>query len=80
MCDRLLPLSFTYILSYEEGVTVIVNNLVSDSAPVDKENKQRSIRDKPEGEDTKEDNEDRTQTDENTGEDTDEDTNSDYIY
>ena len=53
----------------------MVNNLVPESAPVDKENKHTNIKDKPvgkntkedEGEDTKEDNEDRTQTDEDTG-------------
>ena len=69
---------------------VIVNNLVRKSATVTREN----IKDKPGGEDTKEDKEedtkedkgedkeDRTLRDKDTGEDVDDDDNSDsdYIY
>ena len=74
------PLSPIYTPSNEEDASVIVNNLVPESTPVDKGNKQTNIGDTPDGEDTEEDNEVRTQTNEDTREVMNEDTYSDYIY
>ena len=48
------PPSPVYTLSYEEDAPTLVNNLVPTSAPVTKEN----IKDKPKGEDNKEDKDD----------------------